>query len=330
MHAAAEAQELPAGLAAIELLLLTGFRRTEALGLQFAWVESACVRFPDTKTGRQTRVIGAHAAALIAAQPRTESQTFVFPSDRSNGHLIAVERVLRRLCAAAGIADVTPHTLRHTFASVAADLGFSELTIAGLLGHATQGVTQRYVHVDKALVVAADQVSAHISGLLGREPGRRYVAVSVLPAGRSAEATMQDAGVAIEREQDADQRIASLHRPALDLHPICTPEDHRAACRVYADWQALAPPPGSADAQRLEMLRLLIATYEQARAPIEVDPSVDALFRAMQSCAKTPTDLMRLVGRESATQLLSGARSLTLDDLRKLRSDWGVSPSALV
>jgi integrase len=56
---------------------------------------------------------------------------------------------------------------RHTFATVAAELGFSELTIAGLLGHASQGVTQRYVHLDKALVLAADQVSAKIAELLG-------------------------------------------------------------------------------------------------------------------------------------------------------------------
>jgi integrase len=65
--------------------------------------------------------------------------------------------------------DVTPHTLRHTFASVAGDLGFSELTIAGLLGHSARGVTQRYVHLDRALVVAADQVAAEIAQLLDGE-----------------------------------------------------------------------------------------------------------------------------------------------------------------
>jgi hypothetical protein len=46
---------------------------------------------------------------------------------------------------------------------VAAELGFSELTIAGLLGHAAQGVTQRYVHLDAALILAADRVSQHIA-----------------------------------------------------------------------------------------------------------------------------------------------------------------------
>ena len=55
---------------------------------------------------------------------------------------------------------------RHTFASVAGDLGFSELTIAGLLGHSARSVTQGYVHLDTALVVAADRVSAEIAKML--------------------------------------------------------------------------------------------------------------------------------------------------------------------
>jgi integrase len=70
------------------------------------------------------------------------------------------------VCVEAGLKDVTPHVLRHTFASVAGDLGFSELTIAGLLGHSARGVTQGYVHLDTALVVAADRVSAEIAKLL--------------------------------------------------------------------------------------------------------------------------------------------------------------------
>lgn len=43
---------------------------------------------------------------------------------------------------------------------------FSKLTISGLLGHGPRGVTQRYVHFDAALVIAADQVAAEIARLL--------------------------------------------------------------------------------------------------------------------------------------------------------------------
>lgn len=63
------------------------------------------------------------------------------------GHCVGIVRVLQRLCLTAKLEDITPHVLRRTFASVAGDLGFSELTIASLLGHTGRGVTQRYVHL---------------------------------------------------------------------------------------------------------------------------------------------------------------------------------------
>jgi integrase len=85
-----------------------------------------------------------------------------------------------RLCAKAGLERVTVHVLRHTFAATAAEMGFSELTIAGLLGHSVPGVTARYAHVpDSALVAAADRVSALISAALDR---REEGAEVLLPA----------------------------------------------------------------------------------------------------------------------------------------------------
>jgi integrase len=71
------------------------------------------------------------------------------------------------MCAKASLEGVTVHVLRHTFAAMAAEMGFSELTIAGLLGHSVPGVTARYAHVpDSALVAAADRVSARIAAAL--------------------------------------------------------------------------------------------------------------------------------------------------------------------
>ncbi|MGH7119622.1 MAG: tyrosine-type recombinase/integrase, partial [Acetobacteraceae bacterium] len=175
----AEAEgEHPTGLAAIRLLLLTGFRRLEGLGLRCDWlnVEEAAVRFPDTKSGAQLRVIGRPAVELLLAQPQTTKSPFFFPADLGEGHFIGVVRVLDRVCALVGLADMTPHTLRHTFASVAGDLGFSELTIAALLGHAARGVTQRYVHIDEALRLAADKIADEITAILDGGPGRSRAA----------------------------------------------------------------------------------------------------------------------------------------------------------
>ena len=158
----------PTGLAAIRMMLLSGFRRMEVLGLERSWVSRRdhCVRFPDTKSGAQIRALGDAAISCVEAVPERKGSPFAFPADWGDGHFVGVVRVLDRVCAKAGLKGVTSHVLRHTFASVAGDLGFSELTIAGLLGHSARGVTQGYVHLDAALGVAADRVSAEIEKML--------------------------------------------------------------------------------------------------------------------------------------------------------------------
>ncbi|MHA7776115.1 tyrosine-type recombinase/integrase [Roseibium sp. M-1] len=160
--------EHPTGLAAIRAMFLTGFRRMEVLGMRKDWIEpeNNCVAFPETKSGPQLRAIGDAAVAHLLETAKSNSTPFVFPADIGEGHFIGVVRVLDRVCRRAGLRDVTPHVLRHTFASMAASQGFSELTISGLLGHAPRGVTQRYVHLDTALVIAADQVAVEIARLL--------------------------------------------------------------------------------------------------------------------------------------------------------------------
>lgn len=176
MRIAGEEGEHSTGLAAIRLLLLTGFRRMEGLALERTWLDAGegAVQFPDTKSGAQLRVIGRAAVDLLQGRLKTASP-FVFPADWGDGHFVGLARVLDRVCARAGLADVTPHTLRHTFASVAADLGFSELTIAALLGHTARGVTQRYVHIDEALRLAADKVAEEIAQILDQADAEKAV-----------------------------------------------------------------------------------------------------------------------------------------------------------
>jgi integrase len=168
MRVAERNGEHPVALAAVRFMLLTGFRISEAQGLQRHWLhaDQAYVHFPDTKSDGQVRAIGPSAAQLAAGQPTRKNCPYVFPSDVGEGRFTAAKSCLARLCATAKIEGVTPHTLRHTFGSVAGDLGFSELTIAALLGHAARGVTQGYVHIDKALKLAAARTCEEIASLL--------------------------------------------------------------------------------------------------------------------------------------------------------------------
>jgi integrase len=74
-------------------------------------------------------------------------------------------------------ADITPHVMRHSFASLAGDLGYSEPTIAALVGHKGHSVTSRYMHsADVVLLAAADAVADRTAELMGEErPGADVV-----------------------------------------------------------------------------------------------------------------------------------------------------------
>lgn len=160
--------ENPTGLAVIRLLLLSGYRREEAQAMHRSWVhpDGGYVAFPDTKGDAQLRAIGPAAIRVIETQPLTLGNPHVFPSATADGPFTAVRSCLDRVCKFAGLSGVTPHTLRHTFGSVAGDLGFSELTIRAMLGHASQNVTQDYVHIDEALKLAVRMTSDEIEKLL--------------------------------------------------------------------------------------------------------------------------------------------------------------------
>lgn len=160
------------GIAAIRVLFLTGCRRNEIMSLLKTEVdaEAGCFRFSDTKTQAQSRPIGATAMEFVQAQEWEENSPYVFPAARGNGHLIGIQRTWVEVRKIAGLDNVPLHTARHGFASVAWELGYSELTIGGLLGHSSGSVTARYIHlVDPALVSAANEVSAVIAARMDGE-----------------------------------------------------------------------------------------------------------------------------------------------------------------
>ena len=156
------------GLASVRFLCLSGYRISEGEGLKREWlnVGEYYVQFPDTKTDGQARILSKAAGMLAQSQPAIGRNPHVFPGDGSRGQFTSTEAVLARLCRSAGLEKVTPHTLRHTFASVAGDLGYSLPVIKALLGHAAGSVTEGYIHIDEAMRAAVDRVSDHIADLL--------------------------------------------------------------------------------------------------------------------------------------------------------------------
>jgi len=158
----------------VQLLALTGARVGEIVNLKWAEVDrkAHCLRLHDSKEGASIRPLGKPALELIAQFQRTSG--FVFPAVRRGGAFGGLPRGWRRLMVKAGLSKVSPHVLRHSFASTADDLDCSLPTISALLGHATvSSTTARYVHkVDAALIAAADRVATAIRNRMQNKPRR--------------------------------------------------------------------------------------------------------------------------------------------------------------
>jgi integrase len=72
---------------------------------------------------------------------------FVFPSNRTDGHIDGLRRVMNRVLAKAEVPHARIHDLRHTFASFAIANKADLLLVSKLLGHANTRVTERYAHL---------------------------------------------------------------------------------------------------------------------------------------------------------------------------------------
>ncbi|HEY2008418.1 MAG TPA: integrase arm-type DNA-binding domain-containing protein [Rhizomicrobium sp.] len=167
-NAETESQEAKVGRNAIRALLLTGFRRMEGLTLKVGMVDAPahCARLADTKSGPQMRALG--RSALEHFQTITpkgaRAADFMFPGSSKEGHLVGLPKMWARIAKRAKLKGVTLHGLRHWFASAATELGYSDLIIGALLGHAKRGITGRYATApDPALVAAADRISVALA-----------------------------------------------------------------------------------------------------------------------------------------------------------------------
>lgn len=139
---------------AVMLLLLTGGRKMEVLGMKWDDIDLDDARWNKpwliTKSGKNHHV-PLSSGAIEILQRRRASQDrkslFVFPSDTSaSGHITTIKKAWNTIKERAGLSDLRGHDLRHSFASFLAREGEGLGMIGELLGHQDTRTTQRYAH----------------------------------------------------------------------------------------------------------------------------------------------------------------------------------------
>lgn len=169
LRKAAQDDQLATAAAIARTIALTGCRRGEIINLIWPEVDAdnSCLRLTDSKEGASVRPVGLPVADLLTARRPEHPAGPVFVGTLEGKPLVGFPKHWHKMVEGTPLAGITPHVLRHSYASVANDLGFTESTVAALLGHAQGTVTSRYIHtVDTALIMAADAVAGYINGLL--------------------------------------------------------------------------------------------------------------------------------------------------------------------
>ena len=153
------------GCTVIRLLMLTGCRKGEIEGLEWAEIdfERGFIAFSKSKTGAKIIPVSKAALDIIDNVPRLHSSKFVFASSRTDGHYVGTPKVWSKVRKEAKIEDVRLHDLRHNFASIAASNGLSLPIIGALLGHTQPSTTARYAHLtESSLQQAAEMISSNL------------------------------------------------------------------------------------------------------------------------------------------------------------------------
>jgi len=117
----------------------------------------------------------------------------------------------------------------------------------------------------------------------------------------------------------------------MEITPIRTDKDYRAALRVVSTLVDQDPSPDTPDGERLDVLSTLIEAFERKHHPIDLPDPVEAIKFRMDQAGLSVKDLEPMIGQPNRVyEVLSHKRPLTLRMIRNLNKGLGISAQVLI
>lgn len=117
----------------------------------------------------------------------------------------------------------------------------------------------------------------------------------------------------------------------MEIRPIRTEADNRAALAEISKLMELDPEPGTPEGDRLDVLVTLAQAFEARNYPMPLPDPVEAIKFRMEQAGLTPHDLEPMIGRTNRVyEVLARRRPLTLPMIRRLHRGLGIPAESLI
>jgi HTH-type transcriptional regulator/antitoxin HigA len=117
----------------------------------------------------------------------------------------------------------------------------------------------------------------------------------------------------------------------MEIQPIRTDADHKAALRQISTLMESDPEPGTPEGDRLDILTTLVQAYEARHLPIGAPDPVEAIKFRMEQSGLSVKDLEPIIGRSNRVyEVLNHKRPLTLAMIRRLHRSLGIPAEVLI
>ena len=115
------------------------------------------------------------------------------------------------------------------------------------------------------------------------------------------------------------------------IRPIRTEAEYDEALKQIERYFENEPNPSTPEADRFDLLALIVEDYERKRWPIDPPGTIEAIRYRMETAGYTQADLGRLLGsRQRASDILTRKRALTMRMAWKLHREWNIPAEALI